>query len=211
MDTIAKKYKNALSGSKKIIGINGSPRKNGNSDILLKQILKGAKETNVSAKRIYLRDFQFQSCAGCEKCRKDKICTGLNDGMTLLYPKIIESQGLVIISPTHNYNVTALIKAFIDRLYCFYNFTKDRPGPWSSNLAGQGRKAVLIAVCEQKSKKDMGFTLDAMRLPIKALGFDIIAELPVLKVFDRGKIRENKEILAKALKLGKNLATLLNK
>lgn len=94
--------------------------------------------------------------------------------MSLIYPGILESQGLILVSPTHNYNVTAWMKAIIDRLYCFYNFDDKRPRGWSSRLAGQGRKAVLAAICEQKNKDDMGFTLDAMRLPLEALGYEII-------------------------------------
>jgi len=137
-----------------ITGIGASPRKNGNSDILMKHILDGAKGSGVPVEDVRLRDYQFQPCIGCEKRRKDKICTGLNDGMHLLYPKIIGSQGLVLISPTHNYNVTAWMKAFIDRLYCFYIFDNNCPRGWSSRLAGQGRKAVLVAVCEQETKKD---------------------------------------------------------
>ena len=184
-----------------ILGIGGSPRRGGNSDILLQHILHNIEEPK------QLRDLQFQSCIGCEKCRKDKICTGLQDDMSLLYPKIIESRGLVLVSPTHNYNITALMKAFIDRLYCFYNFdTKNRPGPWSSQLGDQGRKAIIVAVCEQENKKDMGFTLDAMRLPLEALGYEIIDELPVFGVFARGKVKERKKILAKASDLGTLLA-----
>jgi multimeric flavodoxin WrbA len=194
---------------KKITGIGASPRKNGNSDILLKHILEGAKKNNIAVENVQLRDYQFQPCIGCERCRKDKICTGLNDGMQLLYPKIQGSQGLILVSPTHNYNVTAWMKAFIDRLYCFYDFEDNRPSGWSSRLSGQARKAVLAAVCEQQSKKDMGFTLEAMRLPLEALGYEIIGELAVLAVFNRGKVKEKKEILAKASTLGANLAKSL--
>jgi multimeric flavodoxin WrbA len=184
-----------------ILGIGGSPRRGGNSDILLQHILHNIGETK------QLRDLQFKSCIGCEKCRKDKICTGLQDDMSLLYPEIIEAKGLVLVSPTHNYNITALMKAFIDRLYCFYNFdTKNRPGPWSSQLGDQGRKAIIVAVCEQENKKDMGFTLDAMRLPLEALGYEIIGELAVLGVFARGKVKERKTILTKASDLGTLLA-----
>ena len=190
----------------KVVGIGGSPRKNGNSDVLLRHILHGARENKVLVEGICLRDYEYQSCIGCEKCRKDKICTGLHDGMSLLYPKILESRGLVVVSPTYNYNVTAWIKAFIDRLYCFYNFNNNRPRGWSSHLSGQGRKAVLAAVCEQVDKEDMGYTLDAMRRPIEALGYEIIGELPVLGVFDRGKVKEKKEILAEASNLGADLA-----
>ena len=208
-DSIQKDFKDYFT-ERRIIGVAGSPRKHGNSDVLLNHILSGAKEENVFTERIHLRDYQFQPCIGCEKCRKDKICTGLNDGMSLLYPKIVESQGMVLISPTHNYNVTAWMKAFIDRLYCFYIFDNNRPRGWSSRLEDQGRKAVVAAVCEQESKEDMGFTLEAMRRPLIELGYEIIGELPVFAVFDRGKVKEKKDILVKATKLGVTLAKSLS-
>ena len=190
----------------KVLGIGGSPRKGGNSDVLLQYIIKGVTEAKMDAVSLHLRDFHYQGCIGCEMCRKDKICTRLKDGMSLIYPEIIESQGLVLVCPTHNYNVTAWMKAFIDRLYCFYDFDNNRPRGWSSRLAGQGRKAVLAAICEQENIEDMGFTLDAMRLPLKALGFDIIGELPVFRIFDKAKVKQEKLILDKAIKLGSDLA-----
>lgn len=191
---------------KKVLGIGGSPRKNGNSDVLLEHILKGVRDNKIIAANLQLRDFQYQGCIGCERCKEDNICTGLKDGMSLFYPSILESQGLVLVSPTHNYNITAWMKAFIDRLYCFYTFDDNRPRGWSSRLAGQGRKAVLAAVCEQENKEDMGFTLDAMRLPVEALGYEIIGELAVFGIFDRAKVKEKNEILIKAIKLGSDLA-----
>jgi len=129
--------------------------------------------------------------------------------MSLVYRDILNSRGLVLVSPTHNYNVTAWIKAFIDRLYCFYNFTESRPRRWSSALAGQGRKAVIAAICEQENTRDMGFTLEAMRLPLEALGYEIVGELPVFNIFDRAKIKEDKTSLAKAEELGSQLARSL--
>lgn len=189
-----------------VAGFGGSPRKNGNTDILLKQILKGAGQKNLKTESFMLRDYEFQPCIGCERCRKDKICTGLHDGMSLIYPCVIEAKGMVLVSPTHNYNITAWMKAFIDRLYCFYDFDTNCPRGWKSRLAGQGRKAVLAAICEQETKKDMGFTLDAMRLPLKALGYEIVGELSVFKIFDKGGVRQETDTLSQALQLGSNLA-----
>jgi len=203
-DTLIQKNFNDQHPKLKALGIGGSPRKNGNSDVLLEHILKGVRENKIIGHKVQLREFQYQACIGCEKCRKDKICTGLKDGMSLLYPR-----SLILVSPTHNYNVTAWMKAFIDRLYCFYNFDDNRPRGWSSNLADQGRKAVLAAVCEQVDKDDMGFTLEAMRLPLKALGYEIVGELPVFGIFDKAKVMEKKEILITASKLGADLAKSL--
>jgi len=194
----------------KILGIGGSPRKGGNSDILLKQIIKGSKNKGIAAEEVQLRDYQYQSCIGCEKCRKGNQCKGLQDGMQLIYPKIIEARGLILVSPTHNYNVTAWMKAFIDRLYCFYNYTNDRPRRWSSQLAGERRKAIIASVGEQASREEaIGLTLEAMRLPINALGYEIVDELPVIGIFDKGKVNERLPILQNAEELGNSLALLL--
>jgi len=192
----------------RVIGFSGSPRKNGNSDILLKTIMHGAKE-ELPAEYYNLTDIDFKGCIGCEKCRRHKVCTGLVDGMSLMYPGLFRSKGLVLVSPTHNYNVTSWMKAFIDRLYCFYNFENDRPRSWSSQLANQNRKAVIAAICEQESPEDMGFTIEAMKNPLEALGYEIIGELSVFRIFDKAKVKQEKHILNKAYKLGNKLASAI--
>jgi multimeric flavodoxin WrbA len=196
---------------KKILGIGGSPRGGGNSDILVKSILKSAGENGAITEEIQLRDYQIQPCIGCERCRKDERCTGLQDGMQLIYPKIEEANGLVLVSPVYSYNVTAQMKSFIDRLYGFYYFAEERPGHWSSRLAGQGRKAVIAAIGEQNDSDEggMDLTLEVMRRSITALGYEIIGELPVLGVFAKGKIREQPDTLQQAEELGKELASRL--
>ena len=77
-------------------------------------------------------------------------------------------------------------------------------------MAGQGRKAVLVAVCEQEDIADMGFTLTAMRLPLEALAYEVIGELPVLAIFDIRKVKEKNEILFKASRLGSDRAKSLS-
>lgn len=195
----------------RVLGIGASPRKNGNSDMVLAQILRGLEKSSVPAESLQLRDIRFQGCIGCERCRKDKICTGLQDGMSLVYGDILSSRGLVLVSPTHNYNITAWMKAFIDRLYCFYAFTDGIPRGWSSNLAGQNRKAVIATICEQENTEDMGFTLEAMRLPLQALGYEIVAELPVFRIFDRGKVKNDSAAMTRATELGIDLGRALQK
>lgn len=208
-------FRNSLKGyssvqsQMKVLAVGGSPRKGGNSDVILNQIVNGAAFHQVPSVDLQLRDLQFQGCIGCERCRKDKICTGLQDGMSLVYKDIIASKGLVLVCPTHNYNVTAWMKAFIDRLYCFYNFANTRPREWSSALAGQERKAVIAAICEQENVEDMGFTLDAMRLPLEALGYEVVGQLPIFRIFDKGKVKEDSDSLAKAENLGSTLAQSL--
>ena len=194
---------------KKITGFSGSPRKGGNSDVLLKHILKGAKQRSLAVENVRLCSYHYQPCIGCEKCRRKNTCIGLKDGMHLLYPKVIESQGVVLVCPTHNYNITAWMKAFIDRLYCLYIFDNNRPRGWSSRLGNQNRKAVVAAVCEQEDRKDMGFTIEALRLPLEALGFEVVGDLAVLGIFDKGKVQDKEDTLVRAVELGRHLADSL--
>ena len=56
----------------KVVGFSGSPRKNGNSDILLKTIVSGVNQEEISADYWNLTDIQFKGCIGCEKCRKNQ-------------------------------------------------------------------------------------------------------------------------------------------
>lgn len=190
----------------KIIGINGSPRKNGNSDFLMKQLQDTFFDSNVLFNSVSLRDYQYSSCIGCEKCRKDKICTGLKDGLSFLYPLLLSSRGLILISPAHNYNVSAWMKAFIDRLYCFYDFKDDRPRSWKSRLANENRKAIIIGICEQNHENDMGYTIDAMDRPLSALGYEIVSKIPVYGVFDRGAVKNSEDIIEKIRIIGREFS-----
>ncbi|GIQ85369.1 hypothetical protein KIPB_007019 [Kipferlia bialata] len=98
------------------------------------------------------------------------------------------------------------MKAFIDRLYCMYNFGEERPSAWSSKMQDQSRKAVIVAVCEQEDKRDMGFAMEAMRMPLEALGYQVVGELPVLKTFGKGRVVDNPEVMEEACRLGVLLA-----
>jgi multimeric flavodoxin WrbA len=182
-------------GQPQILAISASPRQGGNCDTLLQSFAAGANRVGVQTEIIHLRDCAISPCVGCELCRKLGTCKRFEDDMLTIYPKIIAAKGLILASPVHNYNITAWMKAFIDRLYCFYNFVDQRPGPWSSKLADQGRKAVVTAVSEQTDKKDMGFTIEAMQWPLEALGYEVIDLFPVLGIFAKEKLQSHQIIL----------------
>ena len=109
------------------------------------------------------------------------------------------------------YTVSALMKAFLDRLYCYYDFAEPRPGPVASRLAGQERKAVIVAVGEQDTYElgGMDSTLVILRRNLDILGFEIVSELPVLGMFERGAVLQHPDILKRAETLGARLAEAL--
>ncbi len=196
-------------GKDKILGIGGSPRSGGNSDVLLKHILKGAEKEGVPTELVQLRNYDFKSCIGCEKCRKDRICTGLNDGMTLLYPKYIEARGLVLVSPSHWYFVSAMMKSFIDRLYCLFQFPAGRNyigKEYGCSTGHHKRKMVGAMVCEQPTPEGIGYSWESMGLWMRDLETEIVYKLAVGSSFAVGEVKKNTAALEKAEAMGSKLA-----
>jgi len=200
---------NRVSG-KLVVGISGSPRKGGNTDTLLAALLRGAAVAGVRTEALFLRDYRFSPCIGCEKCRELKTCGTFRDDMQRLYPVLEQADGLVLGSPTHNYNVTAIMKGFIDRLYPYYDFSADRR-KWGSRLGGPGKKALVFAVCEQPTPENLGVTLPALALSFRALGFEIFDEWGVTGFFERATVLQDPGVMAAAATRGRKLAEALGK
>lgn len=201
--------KNNFKPKNKVLAIVASPRKGGNSEIIADLFIKGVRALNLEDETINITDLKFSSCVGCESCRKDNVCKRFNDDMTSIYKKTIDSKGLLLVSPVYNYNITAWMKAFLDRLYCFYDFELPRPGRWGSKLSNQNRLAVTASVCEQIDEEDINFTLTAMDKPMQALGYKVVKNIKVLGSFEKKSIIKNKKILDEIEAAGKELAEKL--
>jgi multimeric flavodoxin WrbA len=105
-------------GMKHILGIMGSPRRNGNTHNLVAKILDGAREAGAAVDMVSLGDLSIQECDGCHACWRGQECCKQDD-MNALYPRIIASDVLVFGTPVYWYGPTALMKGFIDRLVYF--------------------------------------------------------------------------------------------
>jgi multimeric flavodoxin WrbA len=190
----------------KILGIGGSPRKGGNTDLILQEILRGAGDAGHETEAVFLRDYIINNCTGCERCRKDFTCTRFSDGMDVIYPKVEEADVMILASPVYNYNVTAIMKSFIDRLYPYYSFSDDRPRRYGSRLADRKRGAVVFSVCEQTDPKEKGFAEEAMSRPFEALGYRICRSFPVCGFFDRRAVLRDEKVMEGAYMTGRNLS-----
>jgi multimeric flavodoxin WrbA/putative sterol carrier protein len=102
----------------KILAIQGSPRpKASNTEVLLKEFLKGAQAEGAEAETIYLKEKDIHPCIGCYTCwtKTPGVCV-FKDDMPELLNKVKNCDILVYATPLYNYNMTALMKAFQERL-----------------------------------------------------------------------------------------------
>jgi multimeric flavodoxin WrbA len=110
-------YNNEVKSSMKIIGINGSARKNGNTAILINKVFEELHKKNIETELIQLAGNTIRGCTGCRKCfeTKDNKCVIKNDNINDIIEKMISADGIILGSPTYFSNITSEMKAFIDR------------------------------------------------------------------------------------------------
>jgi len=102
----------------KILAIQGSPRpKVSNTELLLQEFLKGALSAGAQAETIYLKEKKIKPCLGCFTCwtKTPGVCA-IKDDMAELLLKVRECDIIVYATPLYNYNMTALLKAFQERM-----------------------------------------------------------------------------------------------
>ena len=101
----------------KILIINGSPRRGGNTDRIILALKKSIKENFLSVEEIVLRDIEMKLCDGCLRCAKSLLCRNIKDEFSKKYlPKISDYDVYLLATPTYCDNVTPLMKNFIDRI-----------------------------------------------------------------------------------------------
>ena len=98
----------------KILGIVGSPRKEGNTEIMVKEALEAAREAGAETEMFLVADNDISPCDGCMACMGGDGCV-LDDDMQTLYEKLEHADGIIFGTPVYFINVTAQAKAIIDR------------------------------------------------------------------------------------------------
>jgi multimeric flavodoxin WrbA len=101
----------------KILALSFSPRKEGNTMIMLDQVLLGARQEGASTELYSLAGKTVLPCDGCNSCRSTGTCHIKEDDMPVILEKMLEADGLVFGTPIYFYNMTAQGKAVIDRTY----------------------------------------------------------------------------------------------
>lgn len=101
----------------KVIALNGSPRKGGNTAMLLGRVLEEIKKEGIETELLEFAGKKIHGCVACYKCSKnlDKKCAIDNDDFNKIYEKMLASDGIIIGSPVYVTDVTAEIKGLIDR------------------------------------------------------------------------------------------------
>lgn len=184
----------------KILGVIGSPRRNGNTHILVTKLLDGARDAGFETQELFLNDLDINECDGCLACWKGKECIK-HDDMNGIYPKIIESDVIVFGTPVYWYGPTALMKAFIDR-FVYFNCDENRKKI-------KGKKAVVIIPYEEESLDTAVPIQMLFEKSFRYLEMNLIGSIIVPGVSAKGDVLKKKDRLKEAYEFGKQLSIMI--
>ncbi|NHJ48644.1 MAG: flavodoxin family protein [Asgard group archaeon] len=105
----------------KILIFNGSPRKNGNTSVLIKECLRAIEDSEKQAEVFFLNDMTINPCQFCDWCIDNNALSCVEkDDMEEIYPKLLESDVIILAGPIFWFTISAQLKLFIDRLYALH-------------------------------------------------------------------------------------------
>lgn len=177
----------------KVLGILGSGRKGGNSEILLQLALRGAQEMGASVEQIRLTDYNISSCTGCMGCViKDRDCR-LGDDINEIFEKLSEAEGLIVSAPIYALGPAAATKLFLDRLLIMARKT--------TSESRENFVAATITTAGLPSHNPMGELINLVPL---AFGYQM-ADYLVAYGPGPGEVLLNEGIDKRAVSLGKRV------
>ncbi|WP_319559492.1 flavodoxin family protein [Marispirochaeta sp.] len=193
----------------RITALVGSRRKNGNTIIIVKNLLKTAEASLPGAETeiLYLGDYTIEACTGCEGCRTSWDCV-IQDDYPAIVSSIDKADALVLASPTYWYTVSSDMKRFIDRSYSLIQYPVSRH-EWISKYSGSGKVCVTVAVCEQHDESMMGSTLTLLNDFSRDLGIEVVASIKALGHFEAGSVKGDSAVIDQAKQAGRKLAEKL--
>ena len=187
----------------KVLGIAGSPRRGGNTDILLAEILRGAADKGAEVKTIIPDGLDFTTCTHCDACLKTGECK-FKDDMQDIYAEFDQADVIVLASPIQFTGVTAPIKAMIDRFQSRWvkKYLLKIPPLGDS----RERKGFFVSVGGRRVKDLFDPALVMIKTFFRILDITYAGDLLLTDIDDKGAVSENPEALKQAFQAGQDLA-----
>ncbi|MCM1050415.1 MAG: flavodoxin family protein [Paenibacillus sp.] len=164
----------------KIVVINGSPRRKGNTAAMVEAFVRSAEGKGNEVVRFDAAMMNISGCRACCTCFKTGKACSFDDDFNVIAPHILDADAVVFAMPVYWYSIPAQIKGVIDRLFSF--MVAEKP------IAG--KKCGLISCCEE----DDMTVMDGVRIPMERtvalLKWDMVGEVLIPGVFHEGDIEK---------------------
>lgn len=181
--------------SKKIVILNGSPRRNGNTSALVKKFTEGAESVGNTVTEYFLDKMNINGCKGCFGGHSSRVCPCVQkDDMAQIYPAVKECDVIVLATPLYYWNMSGQLRTAVDRLFAL----EEGDG---NLLRGHGRASALLMAAEGNGFEDVLTYYDHL---MEHLKWNNLGHVLAGGNGDTGDI-EGKPELEQAYELGKSI------
>lgn len=179
---------------RRVLGIVGSPRHGGNTEILVDEVLRGAKEAGALVEKVILSELNIAPCRACDRCLNTGECAQRDD-MSMLLAQMKRSQIWVLGTPVYWSGPTAQFKAFLDRWYSARRIEFDE------------QRAVLVVPMGELETGYADCAVQTVRTALAYLKVELFTAVLVPNVWDLGEVREHPDMVEAAYRAGKEVVT----
>jgi multimeric flavodoxin WrbA len=189
----------------KVLAINGSPRKNGNTAAMLDEVLAGAAEKGAETRIIHLNDLNMKGCQGCLWCRDNLGECAYQDDFQDVLKEMKECDAVALGSPIYVFQVTGQFKCFLDRCYCFTEIDEEA-GTYATVLP-EGKKIAFVSSQGDENPETYQHVIEYVKMLFSFLsgaGVEIITQVGTE---DKGDAAKDADLMVKARGVGHTLAS----
>ena len=185
-----------------LLAIFGSPRKNGNTDLMADSFVKGAMSAaNIELEKIYIRDLKFSGCQSCGYCDEHGVCVQQDD-MQKVYPVLDAAERIVIASPIYFYGLSGQTKLLVDRSQAPYMRKYKRKAEGLGPLTNVDRKGFLLCAGATRGKKLFDCPVLTITYFFDALDVEYAGELCFRQIDKKGSIMSHPTALEECRRAG---------
>jgi multimeric flavodoxin WrbA len=183
----------------RVLGLFCSPRREGNTDLLLDELLRGARDGGAETEKVDVCDLRIAPCRGCGTCARTGQCA-IRDQMEGMYDRIDAADVIALASPIYFYNVTAQCKVLIDRCQALWSrkyILKQRSGL---------KRGFFLSVGATKGKRLFDCAILTVKYFFDAINATYSDHLFFREIDTKGEIKDHPTALREAHEAGKRLA-----
>ena len=186
----------------RVLGIAGSPRRGGNTDLLLAEVMRGAASRGAEVKTVILNDLKIAPCQHCDACLEAGRCK-VEDDMQMVYRELEAADRIVLASPIQFMGLTAQMKAMIDRCQALWARKYVLKIPPLGNK--RERRGFFISVGGRKVANVFDGALITIRSLFAVLDVTYAGELLFPGIDEKGAIARHPDALKQAYLAGQEL------
>lgn len=187
----------------KVLAIAGSPRSNGNTDLLLERAVEGATNENTELVKVILRDLCIAPCRHCDGCLSTGRCV-VEDDMQKVHNLLRGADRLILASPVFFMALTAQTKAMIDRCQALWVLKYVLKMPVAYKVAEE-RKGLFISVGGTGLKRLFEPSLKTVRVFFRVLDFSLDGQVTHSRIDEKGAVLQHPDFLQEAFLAGRRL------